>query len=173
MTRTQPRRSPNQPSTANPFNYATLAIMGAIFALGIGLGILFSSTTTLNPVNVASQSFIDSKAPDPEICVQFGASAIAVDVHYFVTLNPFNAYVSQPIMQPACVLRRNNWSLLERRNLVDGQNFRQCKNRMNTFAFIGDLNGDPRVDCVYQNDSAKNLFLDLQPGEAPPETEEF
>jgi hypothetical protein len=82
------------------FNLFTIAIMGGVLILGIGIGIAFSSTTTLAPSNVASREFIDTKAPNPEICVQYGASAMVMDARLFVTLNPFNVYVAQPSMRP-------------------------------------------------------------------------
>jgi hypothetical protein len=65
------------------------------------------------------------------------------------------------------VLRTNNWSILEQRELVKSEQVRDCKQRMNTFGFTGDLGSSPEIDCVYQNDSAKNLFLDQTPGAAP------
>ncbi|WP_442943908.1 DUF3172 domain-containing protein [Nostoc sp.] len=43
-------------------------------------------------------------APNADICVQYGASAIVTDAHIFVTFNPFKVYVTQPRMQPGCVL---------------------------------------------------------------------
>lgn len=167
-------RSRNRPSTSNksggnklPFNYATIAILGGIFILGIGVGIGFSSTATFTPSNVASRDFIDRAAPNPELCVQFGASAMVMDTRVYVTLNPFNVYVSQPAMRPGCVLRSNNWSILEQRRLVTSEQVRDCKNRMNTFGFTGTLDGQPDIRCIYQNDAAQNLFLN-QPGLAPP-----
>ncbi|MEO0946608.1 MAG: DUF3172 domain-containing protein, partial [Cyanobacteria bacterium J06641_5] len=32
------------------------------------------------------------------------------------------------------------------------------KDRLNTFGFTGSLDSTPRVDCIYQNNSAGNLF---------------
>ncbi|WP_017713044.1 DUF3172 domain-containing protein [Prochlorothrix hollandica] len=158
--------------SSSPFNAKSLAVLGGVFILGIGIGIAFSSTANFSPENVASREVIDRAAPNPELCAQFGASAIAVDMRMFVTFNPFNAYVAQPTLQPACVLRSNNWTILEQRDLVSSQDVRECKNRMNTFGFIGALESSPEVDCVYQNDAAKNLFL--EPGmEGLPETERF
>lgn len=100
-----------------------------------------------------------------------------MDLRAFLTLNPFNVYVSQPVMQPGCVIRSSNWSILQSRNLIDSKAVNQCRNRMNTFAYTGSIENradEARVDCVYQNDSAGNLFLN-QPGVggAPPETERF
>lgn len=155
-------------------NYGTIALIGGIFVLGIGVGIGFSSTASFSPQNVASREVIDRSAPNAELCAQFGASAIVSDLRVFITLNPFNVYVTQPKMQPGCVLRRNNWSILEKQRLVSNEQVRDCKNRMNTFGFTGPLEGTPRINCIYQNDGAGNLFLN-QPGAVtpPPETEKF
>lgn len=157
------------------FNFTTIAILGGVLILGIGIGIAFSSTTTLSPSNVASRDFIDTRAPNPEICVQYGASAMVMDARLFVTLNPFNVYVSQPNIRPGCVLRTNNWSILESRRLVTSEQVRDCKNRLNTFGFTGSLDSEnPDIRCIYQNESAQNFFLS-QPGAVGPvqETERF
>ncbi|MDM9382197.1 DUF3172 domain-containing protein [Chlorogloeopsis sp. ULAP01] len=156
------------------FNLTTLAILGGVFVLGIGIGIAFSSTATFTPSNVASREFIDTKAPNPETCVQFGASAMVMDTRLFVTLNPFNVYVSQPTMRPGCVLRTNNWAILEQRKLVTNEQVRECKNRLNTFGYTGDLGEKPDINCIYQNDAAKNFFVN-EPGAVAPsiETERF
>lgn len=159
----------------SPLNYTLMALLGGVLVLGIGIGIAFSSTATISPANVASREFIDTRAPNPELCVQFGASAMVTDMRVYVTLNPFNVYVSQPKMVPGCVLRTNNWSVLEQRRLVKNEEVRDCKNRMNTFGFTGALEGNPEINCVYQNDAAKNLFLN-QPGNdsgVVPETQRF
>jgi hypothetical protein len=113
-----------------------------VLILGIGIGIAFSSTTTLSSSNVASREFIDTKAPNPEICVQYGASAMVMDARLFVTLNPFNVYVAQPNIRPGCVIRQNNWAILENKKLVTSDQVRECKNRLNTFGFTGDLNSE-------------------------------
>jgi hypothetical protein len=135
--------------------------------LGIGVGIAFSSTATFSATNVVSRDFIDASAPNKDICVQFGASAMVMDTRLFVTMNPFNVYISQPSMRPGCVLRTNNWAVLEQRKLVTGDQVRDCKNRMNTFGFTGALESSPEISCIYQNDSAKNLFFN-QPGTGAP-----
>lgn len=158
-------------------NYVNVAIIAAVFILGIGIGIAFSSTASFSPENVASREVIDRSAPNPELCQQFGASAVTMDMRAFLTLNPFSVYISQPRMEPGCVLRNTNWAVLERKNLINQQQVNQCRQRMNTFAFTGDIEagtGNPKVDCVYQNDAAQNLFLN-QPGfgASPPETERF
>jgi Protein of unknown function (DUF3172) len=157
------------------FNLTTIAILGGVLVLGIGIGIAFSSTTTLSPSNVASREFIDTKAPNPEICVQYGASAMVMDARLFVTLNPFNVYVAQPSMRPGCVLRQNNWAILEQRRLVTSDQVRECKNRLNTFGFTGSLDSsEPDIRCIYQNEAAQNFFMS-QPGAVAPsqETERF
>ncbi|BDA69124.1 hypothetical protein RIVM261_057850 [Rivularia sp. IAM M-261] len=177
------RRPPGrQATTSKPsalqsplFNFTTIAILGGVFVLGIGIGIAFSSTTTLTPSNVASREFIDTKAPNPEICVQYGASAMVMDARLFVTLNPFNVYVAQPSMRPGCVIRQNNWALLESKKLVTAQQVNECRNRLNTFGFTGDLGSEkPDIRCIYQNEAAQNLFLS-QPGAVgtPQETDRF
>ncbi len=167
----------NNPKGTPPLTWATGAILAAVMLLGIGLGILFSSGTTSDVGSVATRYDIDRSAPNPEICVQFGASAISVDLRAFVTLSPFSVFISQPRMQPGCILRGSNWEILQSRNLVSSEDVNQCRRRMNTFGFTGDLNNaadKAQVDCVYQNDAARNLFLP-QTGNnaAPPEVEQF
>ena len=145
----------------------SIFILAGVFVIGIGIGIAFSSTTTLDTSNVASREFIDRSAPNAEVCVQYGASAMVMDTRLFVSLNPFNVYVSQPSIRPGCVLRTNNWTILEQRNLVTSEQVRECKNRMNTFGFSGDLNSSPDISCIYQNDEAKNFYRS-QPGAVTP-----
>lgn len=142
------------------FNYTLIAILAGVFILGIGVGIGFSSSASVDPQNVASREFIDRSAPNPELCVQYGASAIAMNARLFVTLSPFSVYVTQPEMQPGCVVRSNNIAMLEQEGFVNGEQLRDCRRRMNTFAFTGKLNSKPDIECVYQNDAAGNLFLD-------------
>lgn len=162
----EPRTSGSRnPSTGSAFKLSitTIALLGVIFLVGIGVGIGFTSTATFSPENVASREVIDRSAPNAEICAQFGASAVVTDMRVFLTLNPFNVYVTQPSMSPGCVLRRNNWAVLEQQKLVSQDQVRNCKNRMNTFGFTGTLEGTPVIDCIYQNESAGNLFLN-RPG---------
>jgi hypothetical protein len=159
----QPRSNPGRYPSGEPsgpkFNYGTIALFGGIFILGIGVGIGVSSTASFDPQNVASREVIDRSAPNAELCVQFGASAIVTDMRVFVTLNPFSVFVTQPAMQPGCVLRRSNINLLEQQRLVTSQQLGDCKNRMNTFGFTGTLESKPRISCIYPNDAAGNLFL--------------
>ncbi len=160
---------------SSSFNFSSLAIIGGVFILGIGIGIGFSSNASFTPQNVASRDFIDQKAPNADICAQYGASAMVMDARLFVTLNPFNVYVAQPSMRPGCVLRSNNWAILEQRQLITSDQVRDCRNRMNTFGFTEELNkpgAKEQINCVYQNNSAKNFFLD-QSGGTPAETNQF
>ena len=152
------------------FNWAKIALASAILLVGIGIGVAFSSTATLDPQNVASRDFIDRAAPNPELCVQYGASAMVMDARLYVTLSPFKVYVSQPKMTPGCIVRSNNWSLLEQRKVINSDQVRECKQKMNTFGFTGSLESSPVVNCVYQNDAAQNLFLNQPGGAATPQT---
>jgi hypothetical protein len=165
-----PDEAPQRSSLGSIINSTTLAIMGAVLMLGVGLGIAFSTTINLSPETVATRVAIEESVPNAQVCAQYGAGAIALDLRAFVTLNPFNVYISQPAMQPGCILRSTNWAILERRDLVSSDDIRDCRQRLNTFGFTGDIEGQgaqPRVDCVYQNDSAKNLFL--RPGTSSPQ----
>jgi hypothetical protein len=119
---------------------------------------------------VASREVIDRSAPNAELCIQYGASAMVTDMRVFVTLNPFNVYVTQPSMRPGCVLRQNNWALLEQKKLVTSEQVSDCKRRMNTFGFTGNLESSPEIKCIYQNEAADNLFL-TQPGSVGPKPE--
>lgn len=157
--RSQPPRYSSPEPSGSKFNYASIALFGGIFVLGIGVGIGVSSTASFDPQNVASREVIDKSAPNAELCIQFGASAIVTDMRVFITLNPFSVFVTQPAMQPGCVLRRANITLLEQKRLVTGEQMRDCKNRMNTFGFTGSLESKPEIACIYPNDSAGNLFL--------------
>jgi hypothetical protein len=171
-------RPPEKPEKKSSFLAPTnMAIMAVILVVGISIGMIFSSTASFNPENVASREVIDRSAPNPELCASYGASAIAMDLRAFVTLNPFNVYISQPRMQPGCVLRSTNFAVLERSEKVDAEEVRDCRRRLNTFGYTGDLddpNSNFRADCIYQNDSAQNLFLDRPGIGGPPrETDRF
>lgn len=166
-------RSNPIPPKKNPIDVAKAAILASVFVVGVVVGLALNLTTSSNPTTIDSSLQIDRKAPNPEICQQFGASAIVTDMRVFLTLTPFSVYLTQPRMQPGCVLRRTNWAILEQKKLVDSEQVRDCKRRMNTFGFIGTLEGKPKIDCVYQNDAAGNLFLDQQGGSTRPETDNF
>ncbi|WP_107670256.1 DUF3172 domain-containing protein [Cyanothece sp. BG0011] len=167
--RSNPSPSP-PPSPKSNINYGTIALFGGIFVLGIGVGIGVSSNASFDPKNVASREVIDKSAPNAELCVQYGASAIVADMRIFLTLNPFSVFVTQPQMQPGCVLRRSNMNLLEQKRLITSEQARDCRNRMNTFGFVGSLESKPTIDCIYPNDAAGNLFLN-PPGSVNPRSE--
>lgn len=143
----------------SPIDVAKAAILASVFVLGIVVGIALNFSNNSNLETIDSRAEIDQQAPNAELCQQFGASAIVSNVRFYLTLNPFNVFVTQPVMEPGCVLRQNNWSLLEKQNLVSNEQVKDCKRRMNTFGFTGVLEGSPKINCIYQNDSMGNLFL--------------
>ncbi len=158
----------------SPIDVAKAAILASVFILGVVVGIAlnFSNNSSLDTVD--SRFEIDQQAPNAELCQQFGASAIVSNMRVYLTLNPFNVFVTQPVMEPGCVLRQNNWSLLEKQNLVTNEQVRDCKRRMNTFGFTGVLEGSPKINCIYQNDSMGNLFLNKSGGSTVrPESDNF
>lgn len=160
------KSQPGKSVLSTIFNATTIFILAGVFILGIGVGMGFSSVSSSGGgagTKIVTQYELDNKAPNADLCVQFGASAIVTDMRVFVTLNPLNFFVSQPVSQPGCVLRNNNWSILEQRGLVNQEQVRNCKQRMNTFGFTKSLEDSPQIDCIYQNDVAKNLFLDKGP----------
>jgi hypothetical protein len=136
-----------------------IAILAGVFILGIGVGIGFSATTATNDTALVTNLQVDQKAPNPDVCIQNGASAISLNTRLYVTLTPFKVYVAQGSMEPACVIRRANWAVLEQRKLLTAEQSRECRQRMNTFAYVGNLDNKPTIDCIYQSDNAKNLFL--------------
>jgi hypothetical protein len=168
------RAKPNPLDKKSPLDVAKIAIIGSVFVVGIVIGLALNvASGSDNLATVDSSLQIDRKAPNPEVCQQFGASAIVTDMRIFLTLNPFSVYLTQPQMQPGCVLRRTNWAILEQQNLVSSDQVRDCKRRMNTFGFIGALEGKPKIDCIYQNDAAGNLFLNKNGSGALPESDNF
>lgn len=131
------------------------AVVAGIFVLGIVLGVVVAYNSNFSgDQSVATEAQIDSLAPNPELCAQYGASAIVTDTRVFVTLNPRRVFVSQPQSSPGCVMRTSNWSVLEQKDVLNSEEMRSCRNRMNTFGFTGDLNTPKaaKVDCIYQND---------------------
>jgi hypothetical protein len=150
-------------SSGSWFDSTKAALIGAILILGIAVGAFFGYSANFSSESVASRVVIEQSVPNAGICTQFGAGAVALDLRAFVTFNPFKVFISQPLMQPGCVLRSNNWEILESRGLVTNDDVRDCKRRMNTFGFIGDIEQSgaaPEIACVYENDAARNLFLD-------------
>lgn len=127
----------------------------------MGAGVAFDTAVDLEPSNVASREILDRQTPSSELCMANGASAMVFDQRVFMSLNPFNIYVAQPEVKPGCVLRRSNWSVLERKQLVDGDQEADCKRGMNTFAFVGDLDKSPEVSCVYHSEAAENQYVSV------------
>ncbi|MFW6732466.1 MAG: DUF3172 domain-containing protein [Synechococcus sp.] len=140
------------------FNVATVAVLAGVLILGIGIGTALNSNTAGNQGNIASSQQLDLAVPDPEFCKQWGASAFVMDVEMYTTMNPSSSFVTQPKLQPGCVIRRENWSVLQKEGAVTAEQMRQCKQRMNTFAYIGSIRDKPQVRCVYQTDSVDNKF---------------
>lgn len=136
------------------------ALLAGVFVLGVGLGVTVDSAINTNPRDLASRDAIDQAAPNPSLCATMGASAMAFDQRVFVSFNPFNVYVAQADVKPACVLRQSNIvSILRERNLIDDAEVRSCKANMNTWAYVGDLDDSPQLSCVYKSEDAQNEFL--------------
>ncbi len=147
-------------------NVATVAVLAGVLILGIGIGTALNSNTAGNQGNIASSQQLDLAVPDPEFCKQWGASAFVMDVEMYTTMNPSSSFVTQPKLQPGCVIRRENWSVLQKEGAVTAEQMRQCKQRMNTFAYIGSIRDKPQVRCVYQTDIVDNKFQTRGPAGA-------
>jgi len=136
------------------------SILGGIFVLGVGTGVTVDSQINTNPKDLASRDAVDKAAPNAKLCTTYGASAMAFDQRVFVSFNPFNVYVAQADVKPACVLRSQNVvPVLQDKKLIDSNEVRKCKSNMNTWAFVGDLDDYPQLSCVYQSQDAQNEFL--------------
>ena len=110
--------------------------------------------------DLASRDAVDQAAPNAKLCASMGASAMAFDQRVFVSFNPFNVYVAQADVKPACVLRPANVvPILQARHLINDNEVRACKANMNTWAFVGDLEDQPQLSCVYKSEDAQNEFL--------------
>ena len=80
------------------------------------------SAINTNEKDLASRDAIDKNAPNPTLCTSYGASAMAFDQRVFVSFNPFNVYVSQADVKPACVLRQSNAvNVLQTRGLLNNK----------------------------------------------------
>jgi len=139
-------------------NVANIAVLAGVLVVGIGIGSAVTSTTQGNQGNIASSQQLDMAVPDPEFCKQWGASAFVIDVETYTTMNPSSSFVTQPTLQPGCVIRRENWTVLQKEGAVTAEQMRQCKQRMNTFAYVGSIRDKPVVRCVYQTDITGNKF---------------
>ncbi len=49
--------------------------------------------------------------------------------------------------------------LRRERQLLSDEQVDSCKNGYNTWAFVGDINSQPQLNCVFQSDDAQNEFL--------------
>ena len=140
-------------------NSGSIAVLAGVLVLGVGIGSAITSTTQGGQGNIASQQQLDMAVPDPEFCRQWGASAFVIDVEMYTTLNPSTSFVTQPALQPGCVIRRENWTVLQKQGAITNEDVRECKQRMNTFAYIGSIRDSPIVRCVYQADVNENKFI--------------
>jgi len=160
-------------NTASPFGKSrglrlpeslSKAVLAGVFLVGIGTGVTVDSAINTNPRDLASRDAIDQAAPNPNICASYGASAMAFDQRVFVSFNPFNVYVAQADVKPACVLRAANAvPILRDKKLINDKEVNTCKQKMNTWAFVGDLSDMPQISCVYQSEDAQNEFLERNP----------
>ena len=141
------------------FNVARIAVLAGVLVVGIGIGTSLSSNTQGDQGNIASSQQLDMAVADPEFCKQWGASAFVMDVQVYTTMNPSSSFVTQPSLKPGCVIRRENWSVLQKEGAITADQMRQCKQRMNTFAYIGSVKDKPEVRCVYQTDTRENKFI--------------
>ncbi len=140
-------------------NTGSIAVLAGVLVVGVGIGSAITSTTQGGQGNIASQQQLDMAVPDPEFCRQWGASAFVIDVEMYTTLNPSTSFVTQPALQPGCVIRRENWTVLQKQGAITNEDVRECKQRMNTFAYIGSIRDNPVVRCVYQADISENKFI--------------
>ena len=141
------------------FNVARIAVLAGVLVVGIGIGTSLSSNTQGDQGNIASSQQLDMAVADPEFCKQWGASAFVMDVQVYTTMNPSSSFVTQPSLKPGCVIRRENWSVLQKEGAITADQMRQCKQRMNTFAYIGSVKDKPEVRCVYQTETRENKFI--------------
>jgi len=141
-----------------PFNVARIAVLAGVLVLGIGVGVTISSNTQGDQGNIASSQQLDMAVADPEFCKQWGASAFVMDLQMYTTMNPSTSFVTQPKLQPGCVIRRENWAVLQKQGAITAEQMRECKQRMNTFAYTGSVKDKPEVRCVYQSDIVDNKF---------------
>jgi len=136
------------------------SLLAGVFILGVGLGVTVDSAINTNPRDLASRDAIDQAAPNSKLCADMGASAMAFDQRVFVSFNPFNVYVAQADVKPACVLRASNVvPILKGKKLINDKEVFACKSNMNTWAFVGDLDNTPQLSCVYKSEDAQNEFL--------------
>ena len=126
------------------------AVLAGIFVLGIGTGVTIDSQINTNPKDLASRDAIDQNAPNAVVCARYGASAMAFDQRVFVSFNPFNVYVAQADVKPACVLRQSNVvQVLEQSGLINDSEVRACKRNMVRFPLLDLFSSSFSVHYVY------------------------
>nr|WDA98938.1 DUF3172-containing protein [Sciadococcus taiwanensis] len=141
-------------------NHKYFLITFCCFLIGIAVGIVGDSNLNISSQNFVSRTTLDNNAPNKNICLSYGASALVIDHRNFITFNPFKIYTAQTSIQPGCVLRSNNWIILENKNLISTEKIKNCKRKMNTFGYIGKLENSPEISCIYESNSALNSFLE-------------
>lgn len=145
----------------NSWEILNRAVIAGVFVAGIGTGVTIDSAINTNPKDLASRDAIDKNAPNPKLCAAYGSSAMVLDERVFITFNPFNVFVTQADTKPGCVLRPSNVvaQLQKERKLISDADVEACKNGFNTWAFVGDIDDKPQLNCVFQSDDAQNEFL--------------
>ena len=152
------RIPPSNSGQKNNFSTGTIAVLAGVLILGVGIGSAITSTTDGGQGNIASQQQLDMAVPDPEFCRQWGASAFVIDVEMYTTLNPSTSFVTQPALQPGCVIRRENWTVLQKQGAISNEDVRECKQRMNTFAYIGSIRDKPIVTVSYTHLTLPTIY---------------
>ena len=117
-TQRSKRIPPSSSEQKNNFSTGTIAVLAGVLILGVGIGSAITSTTDGGQGNIASQQQLDMAVPVPEFCRQWGASAFVIDVEMYTTLNPSTSFVTQPALQPGCVIRRENWTVLQKQGAI-------------------------------------------------------
>ena len=57
-----------------------------------------------------------------------------------------------------CLIRRDNWTVLQKQGVISNEDIRAYKQKMNTFAYIESIINKPTVKCIYQTDIQDNEF---------------
>lgn len=59
------------------------------------------------------------------------------------------------MLRPSNIVRL----LQQDRQLISDDDIAACRNSYNTWAYVGDIDNRPQLNCVYQSDDAQNEFL--------------
>ena len=57
-----------------------------------------------------------------------------------------------------CLIRSDNWTVLQKQGVTSNEDIRAYKQKMNTFAYIESIRNKPTVKCIYQTDIQDNEF---------------